>query len=377
MKILLLDANSKVTLAIARHLGRYRKDVINIAGHEPHSLAFCSRYCTKKIISPKITAVDDFLKFLVDHLTRNTYDLLIPVGFNSFQFCTDREKEISALVKLIIPGRESFRTAINKMAAYDLAEQLGVPYPRTFRINNPEEISNLGIPSYPVVIKGPFECGKGIIDYASSKDELIRKFRKMCSDHRFSAPFLPIIQEYITGDGYGFFAIYDHGVCKNVFMHHRIREFPSSGGASVCAESFRNDKLQEYGRKLLDHLGWHGVAMVEFKKNNASGDYNLMEINAKFWGSLDLALAAGVAFPSYLCDMAEGKTGSASGEYRQTRFQWLLNGELFHFFERPSSFFRIFADLFRSKNDIWFRDIRPNLFQLILIVNFFVKKRKK
>jgi len=42
------------------------------------------------------------------------------------------------------------------------------------------------------------------------------------------------------------------------------------------------------------------VAMVEFKRNPASGDYRLMEINGRFWGSLPLAVAAGADFPAML-----------------------------------------------------------------------------
>ena len=44
--------------------------------------------------------------------------------------------------------------------------------------------------------------------------------------------------------------------------------------------------------------------MVEFKKDNETGVFNLMEINAKFWGSLDLALVCGANFPQMLIDDA-------------------------------------------------------------------------
>ena len=61
------------------------------------------------------------------------------------------------------------------------------------------------------------------------------------------------------------------------------------------------------GKKILDELKWEGVAMVEFKKDNSTGMYNLMEINAKFWGSLDLALVCGADFPGLMIDSALGK----------------------------------------------------------------------
>jgi predicted ATP-grasp superfamily ATP-dependent carboligase len=51
---------------------------------------------------------------------------------------------------------------------------------------------------------------------------------------------------------------------------------------------------------LLDDLHWHGVAMVEFKQDAADGLPKLMEINGRFWGSLQLAIDAGVDFPALL-----------------------------------------------------------------------------
>ena len=56
-------------------------------------------------------------------------------------------------------------------------------------------------------------------------------------------------------------------------MHRRIREYPSSGGPSTCAESYFDEKMLEYGKKILDHLKWDGVAMIEFKKDDSSGTY--------------------------------------------------------------------------------------------------------
>jgi predicted ATP-grasp superfamily ATP-dependent carboligase len=78
-------------------------------------------------------------------------------------------------------------------------------------------------------------------------------------------------------------------------MHRRIREYPITGGASTAAESFYDPALRDLRLTLLRALNWHGVAMVEFKKDQRDGTHKL--INAKFWGSLDLAIAAGVDFP--------------------------------------------------------------------------------
>jgi len=73
-------------------------------------------------------------------------------------------------------------------------------------------------------------------------------------------------------------------------MHHRLREDPPTGGQSTAARAYFSEQLKEYGLRLLQALRWHGAAMVEFKLDSRSGQFVLMEINGKFWGSLELAL---------------------------------------------------------------------------------------
>lgn len=64
--------------------------------------------------------------------------------------------------------------------------------------------------------------------------------------------------------------------------------------------------LVERSRRLLARLNWQGVAMVEYKIDASTGMPYLMEINGRFWGSLQLAIDAGVDFPRLLLEVATG-----------------------------------------------------------------------
>ena len=195
----------------------------------------------------------------------------------------------------------------------------------------------------------------------------------MCKETDFKSQ-LPLIQKFINGEGVGFFAFYKNGQCRNYFMHRRIREYPVKGGASTVAESFYHEQVKKYGKQILDYLSWEGVAMVEFKKDRSTGLYNLMEINAKFWGSLDLALVCGVDFPQMLINDALGKEIIANNKYADKRFQWILNGDLFHVLERPWKLLLFFRDLLTAENDFYLTDIKPNLFQLLYVPVHYYKK---
>ncbi len=82
---------------------------------------------------------------------------------------------------------------------------------------------------------------------------------------------------------------------------------------------------RDFSTRLLDRLKWHGVAMVEFKLDERDGVPKLMEINGRFWGSLQLAIDAGVDFPGILVDISNGNKVEPKYTYElgvKTRWLW-------------------------------------------------------
>jgi len=63
--------------------------------------------------------------------------------------------------------------------------------------------------------------------------------------------------------------------------------------------------------------------MVEFRQNETM--YYLMEVNARLWGSVQLAISAGVNFPVIMVRIAEQATLPESSSYEcGIRNRWLL-----------------------------------------------------
>src|SRR5262249_4730835 len=60
-------------------------------------------------------------------------------------------------------------------------------------------------------------------------------------------------------------------------------------------------------------------------------------INAKFWGSHDLAPASGVNFPADLVALLEGGEIGPQAPVRPVRFSWPLGGDLWHGLLRPAA----------------------------------------
>jgi predicted ATP-grasp superfamily ATP-dependent carboligase len=362
IRVAVTDSSYKHTLGIVRALGKIGVKPYVISTRK-WSLSGLSKYAAAEILVSEDYTVEELLTFL----EAKKINLIILVGTNSFKKIVPWKIQLESRgIEIITVEKDTQDIAFSKVATYELAARLGVPFPKTVYPKTFEDLEVMkDLISYPCVIKGLYEVGGNIVDYVYDKNDLSNKYKKICKKYNLTeADGLPMLQEYVTGQGCAFFAVYNNGNCGPTFQHKRLREYPISGGASVCAESFKYEALEKYGRMLLDSLNWHGVAMVEFKLNENETPI-LMEINPKFWGSTDLALDAGVNFPKFLIDIYLGKKIIYSSNYKfPFRYHWPLSGDLFHVFENPKNLVPFLKDLFNPhvKSNISVFDPLPSFY---------------
>jgi len=134
-----------------------------------------------------------------------------------------------------------------------------------------------------------------------------------------------LVQRYVGGTGYGVSMLFNQGQLRAKFTHKRLRETAPSGGVSTLRISARNPLLEEYAEHLLRRVGFHGVAMVEFRYDEALQKAWLIEVNPRFWGSLALAIHSGVDFPHLLYSMALNGDVAPVFDYRlNVQGRWIL-----------------------------------------------------
>ena len=371
MRVLITDGNFKHTLASVRSLGKRGVDV-TVLSHMRLSVSFHSKYCSKGILAPNPEHDTTFAEFVYDLAKRERFDVVLPISYAAVDQISRIQEELEPYIRVPLPNRASIELAGNKDRTMQLAESIGIAIPKTYYPQSLKDAERIADSlSYPVVVKGARENGN--VGYANSPEELISQYKKISA-------FSPIVQEYITGGGYGFFALYNHGEARAIFMHRRLREYPVTGGPSALAESIYDPMLMEQGLKLLDNLQWHGVAMVEFKKDERTGRYVLMEINPKFWGSLELAIASGVDFPYLTCSMAcEGDVEPVFSYKTGVKFRWLFPQDVFHAVTNPGAIPEFISD-FADRTicyDIDLHDIVPNILQLGMTAGEFALRIKQ
>lgn len=329
MRILVTDGNTRAALAITRSLGRAGHEV-RVGANTLDSLAGASRHCQARVCYPDPDRYGQaFVDFIGDYVAHEAVDVLLPVTDITTLTIDAHRARMPSGCALPFPDLDTVKTVADKAAMMALAEQLGVDIPRTLTLGSAADpaasAQNL---NFPLVIK---PCKSRVatetgwiytaVSYAHDAAELQRLLGNL--DPRV---FPVLLQEKIVGPGMGVFICTNRGRVLAGFAHQRLREKPPSGGVSVLRESVALDPLAfEFSARLLEELKWDGVAMVEFKRDVRDGRPKLMEINGRFWGSLQLAIDAGVDFPRLLIDSLERLPEQPQLDYRtgvRTRWLW-------------------------------------------------------
>ncbi len=330
VRVLITDGNERAALAVTRALGREQVEVI-VGAESQRSLAGSSRYCWKSFVYPSpYQEPERFVTRLLDMLRNHDVDAVFPMSDIAMHVIGPERARFESVTRIPAPPAEVFQEISDKYRLMKQAVLENVSIPETVFV--PDGNVDLVIDSitvFPVVVKpgcslvkDSCQWKKTSVCYADSREELLRLYR---DKSYLRSPSL--IQQRVVGEGQGLFVLMKNGTPLGMFAHRRLRERPPSGGVSVLRESIALPKaMVEATLKLLQRVKWHGVAMVEFKVDTGSNSPLLMEINGRFWGSLQLAIDAGVNFPFLLLNMAMGKaeTLPENGYRIGVKSRWLL-----------------------------------------------------
>ncbi len=335
IRVFITDGYWRKTVAAVRALGRMGLRVT--VGESTYlAPALFSRYCYRRVRTPSpVLQPSQYLDFLEDYLDHHPHHVLMPLEEDTLLLLAQNRERFAGKTQLPFATYQHLLLARDKLKVLRRAEALGIPIPRTYEITTIEEARTIGRHvEYPVVVKPRVGSGSAGVYYVTEPSRLpVALEGVFCSGH------LPLLQERLPLDGAGIGASFlldqDHQV-RASFIHRRIREYPVQGGPSTLRESIIHNQAKLDGARLLQSLHLTGVAMVEFKVDSRDGKAKLLEVNPRFWGSLALAINAGVNFPYLLTLMALGLDFSPVLDYKLGCVcRWLLPGDILHFIKNP------------------------------------------
>jgi protein-tyrosine-phosphatase/predicted ATP-grasp superfamily ATP-dependent carboligase len=313
MTALVLDGHSRAALEALQSLGRAGVQV-DLAAEAQACLAMHSRYVSRKLQQPSQERAADFQAWLREQDKLRNYVLIVPATETSLLGLRQLSENDPLRRKAVIPGDAALDVALDKEKTWRLAHQLGVPAPGGTLLSTLAEIGL--VQQFPVVLKPTHSkvmvdgalrtLAVAVVKNESERQEQLRRWLPVTAVQQ---------QEYIQGRGVGVEFLFNRGKKIWHFAHERVHEYPLTGGASSYRRSIDPPQgMLHDAEKLLTALNWHGVAMVEFKMDS-KGQYWLMEINPRLWGSLALSIDSGVDFPLGLMQIARGDEPAPQPKY--------------------------------------------------------------
>lgn len=304
-RVLITDPEQRASLAAARALAHSGHHVVTVGptkGLAGHSSSV-QKHVALDLHSGEVGRVREMLSNVVRD---ERIDVVLPISDASSQLVLGHAGRIGA--RVVGPAPEAYARASDKEGLLVVAASCGIVTPAQHVLERRHQLSEFDAQyRFPMVIKparsvsnvdGKVE--KHGVHFVADLREL-RDTVAALSDRSF--PLL--LQHRTMGEGIGVFLLRSGRTTLMRFGHRRLREKPPAGGVSTYREAIEPPAaLVARCEALLDAVDYDGAAMIEFKRDTESGEYVLMEINARLWGSLQLAIDAGLDFPTALVDLA-------------------------------------------------------------------------
>lgn len=307
--VLVFDAHERMSVAVIRSLGRAGYPV-HACSPFAHAAGCRSNFVTRRTNCPHYNSVE-FLKWLRRYCATHQIRCIVPTE-PLLLAIRPAFQEFAALIP-VSDSEETVYRGINKFDLFTALMQEGAKYPgpaknlpplilvrRGENLPTEEDLSALGLPMF-VKVDADYSVDRKGATYSAAS---IEEARILVTNLLKSTDRL-VIQGYVPAIGVGAFLLQTRGKTQAELMHMRLHEIPLQGWSSY-SKSWRHEEILSDAKTKLNHLGWEGVAMMEYRWNPEDGRFALIEMNGRFWGSLHLALYAGVDFPALLLDGFRG-----------------------------------------------------------------------
>lgn len=322
-------------LGIIRSLGERGVPVLAL-DHNPRAIGLASRYATKVICPNPEESESKFISFLVT-LGGKLWQkgVLYPTNDTWLIAVSKNRERLEPFYTLPFSGWDVIKRCTAKAEMYALAEEAGVPIPRTLVLRDLQqaEASRSDIP-FPCIVKPsspwsfPKELGSRVMSFSTWPE--LQSWLAANNDRIVREGIRVVVQEKIPGDARELYTFASYSDPFGTVVAHavirKIRQHPAEAGTIRIGEIVREERVVELGRRLVERIGYYGLANVEFKKDPRDSVFRLMEINPRSGMSNYLVTKAGanLAYLSYCDAIGRRRPNSASGSPGDVGQVWVV-----------------------------------------------------
>lgn len=298
--VLVFGSDTNAFLGTVRSLGR-KGLAVHAAGCGEHMPAGASRYLAADHEIP-LYAGDgsDWARRIGELVDEFGFSLLVPTSDASVAQLAAHRAELGEH-RVAAPDDEALTLFSDKRATRDAAAALGVPVAPGGTIAGEDDAlalaSELG---WPLIVKASRSYSLGARTQKTSV-RLVNTTEELRSAIASAEDVL--VERFMPGFCRGVSVLARNGEVLQAFQHKRLRQEHATGPSSWRVSETLDPQLLAATKALVAHAGLTGVAMFEFRCNDETGKFALLEVNPRFWGSMQLAADAGADYPALLHGM--------------------------------------------------------------------------
>ena len=314
MTALVSSGHSRAALCAVRSIGRAGIAVAVGAPMRP-ALAMWSRYATATLLLPDATKNARKFAEVVAEEVEARRALLVLCATDAELWALSRWRDkLPESARRVLPPHDAVARSLDRTTLHDLARSLGIPCLDTLRVDGGGEVE-------PVLRKA-VEAGfpamvRSLVPWEEREDGTRREaerisvhdiagLRRLLYEQEELSHSGCLIEPHPKGRYLGYGTVCDGGAPLVEIFRERIRERTALSGVSTVSRTIQPDPgLRELAKRLLRALSWQGPAMVECLRTE-DGVLRLVTVIGRFWGSLNLAVEAGVDVPLLCYRLAEG-----------------------------------------------------------------------
>jgi len=292
MDALVTDAHIPSAVSGIRALGREGLAVAALAPRRS-AVGLWSRYCAARAVGPdSVTDPDGFMAAVHRVVERHGGLVVYPGQDEALNALLADEPGLPADAMLPYPGPEPLAALRDKGRLAILAADAGLATPSAFAVGQAGQLLSGELPDGAVVKPSLPGGAFAEVRLADSREDLRAVLATVPAGEEV------VLQERLSGRLMAVSVLVDRdGDLVRRFQQVSLRTWPPDAGISSLAVSVEPDEaLVEACRALLAAAGYWGLAQLQFL--DAADGRRLIDVNTRFYGSLALALAAGVNLPA-------------------------------------------------------------------------------
>ncbi|MDG5492287.1 ATP-grasp domain-containing protein [Psychroserpens sp. SPM9] len=297
INVLIPDGDSTWALSVIQCLSQFKHYKLFVLSNKKRTATKFSKY-TSYYKFYKRPQDASWLDILNSEIESNAINVVVPIAELEASFFIKNKEKLSDKAQVIpLPALSDFEIAINKRKLSEFAEKHSIPHPKSFLIASESDKKRmLSQINFPILVKPLNQKGGDGIKKVGNVKKL-PKALKIITTPQF-------VQEYIEGYDIDCSVLCLNGTILTYTIQKGNLKGDNAYAPQLGFDFMENDEVLNVVSHTMKKLNWSGVAHLDLRYDKQVKNYKLIEINARFWGSIDASRKAGVNFPDLVIKLA-------------------------------------------------------------------------